>query len=103
MNELVTQYVATDTYFPEIDALKSKIDASAEADEYRTVDYGWSFEDYERSYTEALGGHVKYGVKPYITTRINSINNQLVLNPIAPIIENVVHTFPQVSKPMQVG
>lgn len=102
MKELVTQYVATDTYFPEIDALKSKIDASAEADEYRAMDYGWSFEDYERSYTEALGGHVKYGLKPYITARINSINKQLVLNPIAPIIENVVHSFPQVSQPMQV-
>ena len=102
MNELVTQYASVDTYFPEIDALKSKIDASAEADEYRTMDYGWSFDDYERSYTEALGGHVEYGLKPYITTRLNSISEQLVLNPIAPIIENVVHTFPQVSQPMQV-
>ena len=49
------QYAATDTYFPEIDALKLKINASAEADEYRAADYGWSFEDFERSYTQALG------------------------------------------------
>jgi hypothetical protein len=102
LDELVTQYAAVNTYFPEIDNLKSKIDASAEADEYRPLDYGWTYDDYDRSYTEALGGHVKYGLKPYITTRINSINQQLVLNPIAPIIENVVHTFPQLSQPVQV-
>jgi spore coat protein H len=102
LEELITQYASVNTYFPEIDNLKSKIDASAEADEYRPLDYGWKFEDYNRSYTEALGGHVKYGLKPYITTRINSINEQLVLNPIAPIIENVFYTFPQLSRPVQV-
>ncbi|MBN1414995.1 MAG: CotH kinase family protein [Bacteroidales bacterium] len=102
LNELVTQYATTGTYFPVIDAIKSKIDASAEADEYRTYDYNYSFDDYNRSYTEALGAHVKYGLKPYITTRINSINQQLDLNPIAPIIENVYHSFPQLNQPVLV-
>lgn len=102
LNELITKYADTDTYFPEIDVIKSKINASAAADEYRTFDYGWDYSDYTNSYTQALGAHVTYGLKPYITTRINSINDQLVLHPIAPIVENVYHNFPQLSQPILV-
>ncbi len=103
MNELVTKYANPDSYFSEIDAIKSKINNSAENDFYRTLDYGWNFNDFNRSYTEALGSHVKYGIKPYITTRVNSIKNQLVLNPISPIIENVYHNFPQPTEPIIVS
>ena len=102
LHELVTEYADTDTYFPAIDAIKSKIDASAAADEYRIEDYGWIYDDYNRSYTEALGDHVTYGLKPYIVARINSINLQLDLNPIDPIIENVYHNFPQLMRPILV-
>jgi len=103
LNVLITHYADPGIIFPEIDELKSKIDASAEADEYRPMDYGWSFEDYERSYTEALGGHVEYGLKPYITTRLTSIDEQLVLNPIAPFVENLHYSFPQISRPLLVS
>lgn len=102
MNELITKYADTDAYFPEIDAIKSKIDASAIADTYRPLDWGWSISDYHLSYTDALGGQVHYGLKQYITTRINSIKNQLVLNPIAPIVENVYHNYPQLNQTITV-
>jgi hypothetical protein len=98
MNELVTRYADPTPYFAEIDGIKSKINTSAENDVYRTLDYGWDFNDFNRSYTEALGAHVKYGIKPYITARVNSIKTQLDLNPISPIIENVYHNYPQPSE-----
>ncbi len=98
MNELITKQANADTYFAEIDAIKSKITSSAEADIYRTLDYGWTINDFHRSYTEKLGNHVKYGIKPYISARINSIKNQLVVNPIAPIVSNVYHNFPSLSE-----
>jgi hypothetical protein len=98
LNQLITEFADPEFYFSEIDAIKAKIDASAEADNYRTLDYGYTYADFNRSYTEALGAHVKYGLKPYITTRINSIKQQLVLNPIAPIVENVYHNFPRLNQ-----
>jgi hypothetical protein len=98
MNELVNNYMAEDSIFPKIDVLKNNISASALADEFRSLDYGWSFDDFNRSYTEALGDHVKYGLNGYISARISSIKQQLVLNPIAPIIENVYHNFPAIAE-----
>ncbi|CAN0345122.1 unnamed protein product, partial [Chrysoparadoxa australica] len=44
------------------------------------------FEDYDKSFTQALGGHIPYGLKPFITQRTNSALNQLQLNNIYPII-----------------
>jgi len=99
LNQLVTIYANPDTYFSEIDAIKSKINPSAANDPYRPIDYGWGFEDFNKSYTLPMGKHVKYGLKPFITTRINSIRQQLILRPIAPIIENVVHSIPQLNQP----
>ncbi len=99
LNQLLTIYAKTDTYFSTIDAIKSKINIPAANDPYRSLDYGWSFENFNQSYTIAMGKHVTYGLKPFITTRINSIRQQLVLRPIAPIIENVVHTIPQLNQP----
>jgi hypothetical protein len=98
INQLITEFADPEFYFSEIDAIKAKINASAEADNYRTLDYGYTFTDFNRSYTEALGAHVKYGIKSYITTRVNSIKQQLVLNPIAPIVENVYHNFPRLNQ-----
>lgn len=102
MNELITKYANADSLFPKIDAIKAKIDASAAADPYRSLDYGWTFSDFNKSYTESLGAHVKYGLKPYITARISSIQSQIDLNPIDPIIENVSHNFPQINDSIKI-
>jgi hypothetical protein len=98
LNELISNYADTTLYFPKIDALHDKISLSAEADPYRPLDYGWSFNDFSASYTKALGTHVKYGLKEYISVRIKTIQQQLVLNAIAPIIENVYHNFPAIAE-----
>ncbi len=103
LHELITRYASTAKIFPEIDEIKSKINASAALDEYRVLDYGWTYADYDLSFSSPLGNHVKYGLKPHITNRINSINQQLVLNPIAPIIENVYHSTPELTKPLIVA
>lgn len=93
LNEIITKYVNTTSYFDAIDNKRDQISAAAESDPYRPLDYGWSYTDFLNSYNQALGDHVTYGIKPYLTQRINSINNQIDLNPIAPIIENVYHNF----------
>jgi hypothetical protein len=99
INQLITEFADPAFYFIEIDAIKAKIDASAEADPYRSLDWQWSVDDYHNSYTSTIGTFfIHYGLKPYITTRVNSIKQQLVLNPIAPIVENVYHNFPRLNQ-----
>jgi hypothetical protein len=53
----------------------------ASADPYRPLDYDWTMQDFTQSYVQSLGGHVKYGLKPFINTRYSSAMQQLVLAP----------------------
>lgn len=66
---------------PDIDRIKTMIRPAAADDLYRTYDYGWTMTDFDKSYTQALGGHVVYGLKPFITTRYNSTLKQLAPMP----------------------
>ncbi|MEX0845683.1 MAG: CotH kinase family protein, partial [Balneolaceae bacterium] len=75
--------------FSSIDRLKAMVEEAAEEDVYRTLDYGYTIEDYHNSFNEALGDHVKHGLKPYITTRTNSAAGQLQLENIKPVIRKV--------------
>lgn len=70
--------------FPEIDSIKNRIAPFAAADSFRTLDYGFTYNDFTNAYTQSLGGHVDYGLKPYITTRRNNAIQQLQLVDVAP-------------------
>jgi len=77
--------------FPVIDDILLKIKASAQADVYRTLDYGWDYNDFLDSYTQALGGQVDYGLKPYISIRHDQTEAQLQSTDVIPVISNVIH------------
>jgi len=103
VSELVANYANTTNIFSIIDNVKTKIDESAENDPFRPLDYGWSYSDFTKSYTEALESHhVTYGLKPYIIARLNSIAEQIVVNDIAPIIENIYHNFPALNQVIKI-
>lgn len=89
LNKMIEEYFNEVVLFSEIDRLKALTEAAAEADTFRTKDYGYGIGEYHASFTAALGGHVDYGLKPYITTRISSTLEQLQLNNISPIITTV--------------
>lgn len=76
--------------FPHIDSIQTRISSYAQADYYRTLDYNFTFADFQNAYNQALGNHVSYGLKPYITTRRNNTISQLQNNDITPIIRNVL-------------
>ncbi|MEZ4887847.1 MAG: CotH kinase family protein [Chitinophagales bacterium] len=92
LQQLVNGYAHPNHFFPIIDCLHDQITPFAEADNYRTFDYGYTIQDFHDSYEQALSGHVKYGIKDYITTRRNSILNQLQIKNIPPIIRRIHHT-----------
>ncbi|MCB0314021.1 MAG: hypothetical protein KDH84_12290, partial [Calditrichaeota bacterium] len=61
------------------------------ADSFRTLDYGYTIADFHNSYTQPLGGHVTYGLKPYIDVRGASALGQLILQNAVPIISYPKH------------
>ena len=62
-----------------IDSTKSKIDSSAYDDVYRTLDYGFTFNDFTNSFsaTSYTNQHVKTGLKEFINNRVSSLENQI--------------------------
>lgn len=89
LNLLLEQSYNNSVLDPKIDFTHQLITAAAEADKERTLDYGFTISDFHKSYDEALSLHVKYGIKPFIWTRVTTAKAELILNDIAPIVYNV--------------
>ena len=89
IKQLLDLLADQDSLFGEIDQLRSLISPSVVDDYYHTLDYGYDYIDFVTSYEEASGGHVDYGLKPYIQTRTAYAQLQLVLNNISPAVNQV--------------
>ncbi len=77
------------------------IEEAALADPYRSLDYGFTADDFQNSGNEAWGAHVPWGILPYCTARIDAALSQLDDNPEAPqawMGFQVVHDFPYSSE-----
>lgn len=101
LNKLIHGVFQPDSLFPKIDAIHTMISEAAAQDTFRILDWGFTIDDFNNSYEQFLGGHVEYGLKPYITTRRNSILAQLQMNDIPPIIKNVQY-YPEIAQANQV-
>ncbi len=100
MHETLLNYFNITKMGPAIDAKELLIALSAERDSFRTLDYGYSVDDFLNSCTQALSGHVKYGLKPYITARSGSAASQLIIVNMAPIITRIRNNMPSLAMPV---
>ena len=89
MQQLLEEVFNPTILHPYLDSLKENVDEFVRSDPFRSRDYGWNLADYDASYEEAIGQHVEYGLKPYITERYASALQQLNLENIVPIIQNI--------------
>lgn len=89
---LETQF-NTSTHRQSVENLQSFITASALADPYRPLDFGYSENDFLNALTQSAGGHVQYGVFSYADLRESAANSQLENLNIAPIISSVQIDF----------
>jgi hypothetical protein len=101
VERLAEQVMEPGSYFPRIDALKALITPSAEADPYRPLDQGYSIDDFHDSYDNALGGHVDYGLKPFVQTRIGTAIGQLESFDMAPVVNHLWHNHPVLGRAPQ--
>ena len=72
----------------EISRLKNMVQTYAENDTFRTLDYGFTIDDFNLSYSlnNYSNQHVKYGLRQFINTRRLSLRNQLAYVNAQPII-----------------
>jgi spore coat protein CotH len=94
MNKLIVEVGNTTEIFPKIEAYRDMVKGYVISDGYHSQDYGYSYTDFINSFDFEQGGHVDYGIKPYLTERVTTALQQLELNDINPIISNVRHNHP---------
>lgn len=94
-SELMSEKYTGETFKNEILRIKEMIAPYIENDPYYPLDYGFTFDDFNNSYYQAIGNHVKEGIFPYIDSRkastssqLESFNEQAVINHIRYKIKN---------------
>lgn len=94
MDRFLTEHFSVLSLEQEIYKIRDQIRPFAENDIYRTLDYGFSREDFTSAFDEAFGRHVSFGILPYIQTRSSTALLQLVKSNVDPIINN--HTVTRI-------
>lgn len=77
LDTLARAVIFPDSIFPHIDFLKNLITPAALADTYRSLDYGYTVNDFYNSYTATIDGHTPYGIKPFLSKRQSTMTEQL--------------------------
>ncbi len=87
-----------------VDVLHALVTEAAEADTFRTRDYGYSIDDFHDSFSTAQGDHVTYGIKPFIDTRHASALSQILPVEIDPILLDAFYepVLPSSAEPIHV-
>ena len=76
----LTQFVChPDILFPRIDSMRAQIETAAEADSFRTLDYGYTMAQFHLGFTGTVDGHTPYGIKPFLSERMLATQGQLLL------------------------
>jgi len=91
MNQLVTETLDIDSLITAIGQRRDMIAPYLVSDTYYPRDYGYTMDDFYNSYSTALGGHVDYGLFPYLQTRVNAIIDQLENTNMLPVIKYIKH------------
>lgn len=87
MNQLIQDFWSNQNV--EIDQIKAQITPFVTNDTYRTLDYGFTMQDFDHAFTQPIGMHLHHGIKDYILAREQSALNQLNLNGIIPILTDL--------------
>jgi hypothetical protein len=108
--DTISNYIThPDTLYPIIDTYKALIQSAAQADTYRTLDYGYTMAAFDGGFTSTIDNHTPYGIKPFLATRWQYVQQQLgVMPPYATPtrfgiypnpVQNTLHLIPQANLP----
>jgi hypothetical protein len=89
--QLITSTLDIDSLVQVIEQRKAMIAPFVADDPYYPLDYGYDINDFMQSYTSATGGHVKWGLYPYLEARSVSMSEQLETGGMMPVINYVRH------------
>lgn len=77
MKQWMQTFLRQDSINALVDKTRDRIKAYRAADEYSGLDYGYTYDDFIKSFETMDDRHVKYGIKEYFARRIATANSQL--------------------------
>jgi hypothetical protein len=77
LDTIVNTITHPDSIFSHIDRIKQLIQQAAIDDQYRTLDYGYTIDDFNNAFVKAIDDHTPYGLKPFLEKRRQKILEQL--------------------------
>ena len=81
------QLLNLDSMYQKLNYYADFLSNAAQYDTYRTLDYGFSFDDFLQSYGSNFeSAHVKQGILEFIASRKESLSNQIIFSGNDPII-----------------
>ncbi len=89
LKEFIDGGFALSAQEPRMLAWRSLAEAWVQTDTYYPRDWGFTFADWQQSLDVARGGHVQYGIRPYIQTRLATAAPQLREGPLPAVISEV--------------
>ena len=76
--DTITRFITLpDSIFPRIDELHDLITPAAIADPFRTLDYGYTVQDFHDGFDQTVDFHTPYGIKPFLGLRADSTLQQI--------------------------
>lgn len=91
LNQYVDHFFNDIDLFDILDQLQGKLEPFVVNDLYHSYDYGYSINDFNNNFNNAIGAHVKSGLKEYIEKRSVNIKLQLESLEINPIFRDESH------------
>lgn len=74
----ITRFIVhPDSIFPRINYLHQLIIPAAAEDSYRTLDYGYTMNDFHDGFNQTVDGHSPFGIKPFLEIRFDSTIRQI--------------------------
>lgn len=90
----IAQIIASQEFEDYIMGLKEMVRPYIIPDPYYPLDYGYSIDDFDRSFTETIGDHVKRGILPFLQERADFVNSQLEEIDMYPVLKYASRNAP---------
>ncbi|MCB9023166.1 MAG: CotH kinase family protein [Lentimicrobiaceae bacterium] len=92
--QIIGQITSLAEFQNNITALKSQLEAYVAIDPYYPLDYGYTINSFNTSFTSGTGAHVPIGLLPFINSRNASALSQAENTQALPIVKYIGHNSP---------
>ncbi|MFH1118703.1 MAG: CotH kinase family protein [Bacteroidota bacterium] len=94
IRQIINEVTGSQDFLNSLMTLKEQLDDYVVSDPFYPLDYGYTINSFNTSFTEGTGNHVPVGIQPYILTRNSIALSQADNTDSSPILKYLTHNSP---------